>query len=645
MGRSALRLASPVGQRLWATSSRPTPPPRAGPKAEPAGTAPRVTRRLYGPQARVGHSSHACEGAGTLARVRDRDVATPAPPDEAPPVPPSPATTPGDAQGEWVAKLRQELDTRYRARALGALLTATGLLRVAAVGTGVALQFYLSDLAGGRPSGITIGLVGASQAAAEMVFSPFLARNADRLGRTRFLVGGPLIGALGVLLAAAAVGASQVAGARVLEGIGAAAFVPTALGTIAAGTAQSRVVRAQASGAFEGSTLAGYAGGFALGPFAYFALHRFAFVVLALLYVAAALVCLWFLPRVPRQQVSPLRTVFRAALGPGPLRAFLPAWLCVFALIGSFVAHMPALLRHSRVSGQTLMHHFDERFIGVLLVLGIGMFLIGIVGGLRARRGHVPGRLLRIARRRPVGTDVLLHRDARRRWSHRGHPRRSRDPIVPRGWPAVVWIRAVADHVHADPRAGARRRRVGASDAATLRRHHAQASRAGPGREGRRQAVSVPTPRERGAAVDVMHLVDVDVVSLQPAHRQPERPRCVYSIGRPLRDRPQRAHHDVAGKAAALQGRCDAPPSLLIQVTAARLALQQVARSVDRRLLLVLRNRRHRVARGISADAAGSQIGEHPRPPMPGATVAAHHGGRQGCVIDVPERAAALHRG
>src|SRR5438105_2750587 len=99
----------------------------------------------------------------------------------------------------------------------------------------------------------------------------------------------------------------------------------------------------------------------------------------ALLDGAAAVVCLWFLPRVPRQQVSPRRTVFRAALGAGPLRAFLPAWLCVFALIGSFVAHMPALLRHSRVSGQALMHHFDERFIGVLLVLGIGMFLIGIV--------------------------------------------------------------------------------------------------------------------------------------------------------------------------------------------------------------------------------------------------------------------------
>lgn len=291
----------------------------------------------------------------------------------------APQPLPPDAERSWVAELRQELETQYRPRALGALLTATALLRVAAVGTGVALQFYLSDLAGGRPSGVTIGLIGASQAASEMVFAPFLARFADRLGRTRFLVGGPLIGALGVLLAAAAIGAPQIAGARLLEGVGAAAFVPTALGTIAAATVQSRAVRAQASGAFEGSTLAGYAGGFALGPFTYFAIHRLAFVVLAGIYVSAALVCLWFLPRVPRQPVSPIRNVFRAAFGPGPMRAFLPAWLCVFALIGSFVAHLPALLRHSRVPGQTLMHHFDERFIGVLLVIGIALFLLGIV--------------------------------------------------------------------------------------------------------------------------------------------------------------------------------------------------------------------------------------------------------------------------
>ena len=70
-------------------------------------------------------------------------------------------------------------------RAIGALLVASGLLRVGAVGVGVAVQFRLSDLADGRPSGVDIGLVGAAQAVTEMVFAPILARYADRFGRRR----------------------------------------------------------------------------------------------------------------------------------------------------------------------------------------------------------------------------------------------------------------------------------------------------------------------------------------------------------------------------------------------------------------------------------------------------------------------------
>ena len=292
-------------------------------------------------------------------------------------VPPGPGPPPDDEHEEWVRRLEAELEQR-RPLALGALLTATGLLRVGAVGAGVAVQFYLSDLAGGRPSGVAIGLVGASQALSEMVFAPFLARYADRLGRLIFIVGGPLVAAFGVLLVAAGTTAAHVGIARLLEGFGAAAFVPTALGTIAAATSTDRAGRARASGAFDGATLAGYAGGFAIGPFAYHSLGRGAFLLLATLYVAAGLVCLWFVPRVPPLPVSSMRTVLRVVFGPGPMRAFLPAWIGVFALIGAFSAHMPALLRHMVVPGQALMHHLDERLIGVLLVGGIVLFLVGI---------------------------------------------------------------------------------------------------------------------------------------------------------------------------------------------------------------------------------------------------------------------------
>ena len=292
-------------------------------------------------------------------------------------VPAGAGPAPDEAQREWVRQLEDELQQR-RPLALGALLAATGLLRVGAVGTGVAVQFYLSDLAGGRPSGVAIGLVGASQALSEMLFAPFLARFADRFGRLIFIVGGPIVCAVGVLLVAAAASPPHVGLARLLEGIGAAAFVPTALGTIAAATTRDRAGRARASGAFDGATLAGYAGGFAIGPFAYHSLGRGAFLVLAALYILAGLVCLWLVPRVPPLPVSSMRTVLRVAFGPGPMRLFLPAWIGVFALIGAFSAHMPALLRHMVVPGQALMHHLDERLIGVLLVGGIVLFLIGI---------------------------------------------------------------------------------------------------------------------------------------------------------------------------------------------------------------------------------------------------------------------------
>ena len=101
------------------------------------------------------------------------------------------------------------------------------------------------------------------------------------LGRRLFLVAGPVICVVAVLLLALGVRPAQLGGARLLEGLGAAAFVPVALGTVAAATSGDRRRRAGASGAFEASTLIGYAGGFGLGSVAYFGLHRGAFVLLA----------------------------------------------------------------------------------------------------------------------------------------------------------------------------------------------------------------------------------------------------------------------------------------------------------------------------------------------------------------------------
>ncbi|HEV7677477.1 MAG TPA: MFS transporter [Candidatus Dormibacteraeota bacterium] len=319
------------------------------------------------------------------------------------PDPPSTATPAGGVStpvgdGEGGAPISEEA-----AAGIGWLLVASALLRVGAVSAGVAVQFDLSDLAGGHPSGLAVGLAGASQALPEMVFAPILARYADRLGRRRFLIGGPLLAVLGLVAVSLATHPSQVASSRLLEGIGAAAFVPTALGTIAAATAGDHTVRARASGAFEGATLLGYAGGFVVGPMLYHALHRGAFPLLTVFYFSASAIC-WFKVRdTPPLPVSPLRVVWRAIIGPGPVRAFLPAWLAINALVGAFYANISALLKRSPVPGQTLVHGFDERVIGLFLLGWVALLVVGIalwtpvlrrLGGPLTMRRAVPGAFL-----------------------------------------------------------------------------------------------------------------------------------------------------------------------------------------------------------------------------------------------------------
>lgn len=293
---------------------------------------------------------------------------------------------------------------------LGALLVGCALLRVGAAGAGQAVQLDLVDLGHGHASHVTVGLVGAAQAVPEMALAFGLARLADRFGRRRFLIGGPLLGMFALLLLVAAGHPAQIGIARLFEGAGAAAFVPTALGTIAAATSSDRTVRARASGAFEGATLAGYAGGFLVGPLVYHSLGRGCFVVLAAFYLSAALVCLRFVPRIPVLPVSPVGVIMRAITGRGPIRVFIPAWLAVNTLVGGWYFNLASLLRQSRDPNQTLVHGFDERVISAILLGWVVLLIIGIVlwtpvlrrrGGPTTMRRAVPGIYL-------VGAGTLL---------------------------------------------------------------------------------------------------------------------------------------------------------------------------------------------------------------------------------------------
>ena len=289
----------------------------------------------------------------------------------------------------------------HRPAAVGALLIATALLRTGAIAGGLAIGFDLTDLAHGHPRGVLVGAIASVQSVSEMLLSPVLARFADRLGRRRFLIGGPVVGAIGLLVVSIAVHPGGIAAARLIEGVAAAAFVPTALGPIAAATSHSEVARARASGAFEGANVLGYALGSLVAGFTYYYLHRNAFVLIANFYLVAALICAVWVPLVRPLPVSSMRTVTRAILGRGPIRVFIPAWMASFAILGAFIGNLPSLLKSGTPQGgQALVHSLDPRVISGSLAIAIGILLLGIaiwsyflprIGAVITMRRAIPG--------------------------------------------------------------------------------------------------------------------------------------------------------------------------------------------------------------------------------------------------------------
>jgi MFS family permease len=323
--------------------------------------------------------------------------------------PPDPAV-PHATHGAIVATEELEHGLRERPATIWALLLGTTLMRIGAYGSGLVVAFVLPDVflphhLEERHRAYLVGALAATQALSEMVFAPFLARWADRVGRSRVLVGAPVLGVVAMVAAALIPHPGTLFAVRFIEGVASAAFVPTALGTIAAATSRDVNARANASGAFEAATLVGIAGGFALGGLAHVALGRSVFYLLAVCYLAAAVICVTLVPRVPPLPVSPVRTILRAITGPGPVRSFLPAWMGTFALLAAFAANLPSLMRRQAdgsglVDGQQLVHTLDEKLVSTALVGWIVLLVVGIalwtpflarLGSARTMRLTAPG--------------------------------------------------------------------------------------------------------------------------------------------------------------------------------------------------------------------------------------------------------------
>lgn len=279
-----------------------------------------------------------------------------------------------------------------------AVIVAQLLLRTASAAGALVVGSYFVDLSRhGVPVGSALlGALSGLSYLAELVLAPVAGAASDRRGRRVFLVLAPLLAAAGVAITPAASLVSvapplllvvvAIAVARLTDGTGSAMSTPATLGLLADATDEDRDRRGRLTSLYELATSGGIAVGAVVGPVLYGAAGLWAFPLLSLLYLAGAAVIVRFVrPPAPARVQPPARTVRERAsiFQDARLLAFLPAWIAVNAILGTWVtAQITFVLTGERhVPGQLFPGSFagHEGWLSAALGLYVLMFSACIV--------------------------------------------------------------------------------------------------------------------------------------------------------------------------------------------------------------------------------------------------------------------------
>ncbi len=260
---------------------------------------------------------------------------------------------------------------------LGAAIWSQLFLRVASSAGLLVIGSYFADLQSrGIPiTSLLLGAVTALVYVTELLFAPLAGALSDARGRKLFLLAGPALAAVAVLLPPVsslvatmpplALVLSLVGASRLIEGLGSAVSVPATLGFLADGTDDSPRRRGRQMSLYELASSGGIALGAFIGPLLWVHLGLAAFLVLSLLYAVAAGIVL--LVREPasaaRDQAGTglfdLRR-YAAVLKNRELALFIPAWIAVNAILGVWITAQIAFV----LAGN--LHAPGQRFVGSL---------------------------------------------------------------------------------------------------------------------------------------------------------------------------------------------------------------------------------------------------------------------------------------
>ncbi|HUK89683.1 MAG TPA: MFS transporter, partial [Blastocatellia bacterium] len=298
---------------------------------------------------------------------------------------------------------------------LAAVIIGSLILRLAAQTMSQMLQFYFAKIDRDyfSLSNTVTGLVTASFFVTELLGSPILGAMSDKLGRKKFILLGPLLGAMAVQITAMTMAIWLLVFTRLLEGLSTASSIPATLGFISDATTNRPNLRARIMGLFEITFIGGVALGAVIGGYLwkYFSntvvvgglrLITPAFSMNGVIYLLAFVIFMWGLTNVPLATDSPSQVGIGSTESPlaapaavhireklkdyliilksKPVLDFAPAWLAVNSVIGMWTNHSARLLtgkqRHTR---QVLMGTFGPLRFGYGLAAVLIVFAFGVL--------------------------------------------------------------------------------------------------------------------------------------------------------------------------------------------------------------------------------------------------------------------------
>jgi MFS family permease len=271
------------------------------------------------------------------------------------------------------------------------LLLGTFLLRVNGGASALLVGRFLAELTplhGRSITSLAVGLLSVMYFIVELSLSPVMGGLSDRWGRRIFLTLGPLFGLLQVTLLFFTPGDDPfpyLLCLQVLAGISSAMQVPAVLGYLADYTTREPRLRMRLMSFYELVTSGGLAVGVAGAGFAWDRLERVSFLLLAAGYLAAAC-CMLAVPRtrqvIEQRGVRALAARYWRIIRSPRLFIFIPAWICLFALVGIWLSSQLTFLlsAHRHLPGQFLMGSLSGKGGGghLSLLLGSVVLVFGL---------------------------------------------------------------------------------------------------------------------------------------------------------------------------------------------------------------------------------------------------------------------------